>query len=137
LTGFAAHECLRNLKADDPEFYNELMANRVPEETVECPEDDETLTKNEEGDDSDLPIDMVIACEVNSEMASLGGVMETADGNLASNGLADSFDNDNIEFTDGVVEADREMDPTEFERAPGKRKIWKNPLYSSDAFWRH
>jgi hypothetical protein len=134
LTGFPARERLRNLKADDPEFYNELMANHVPEETTECPEDDETLTNDEDGDDSDLPIETVIAHAVELDVAT--SVEETADGNLASNTLADGFDNDHVELMDGTP-ADSEVDPTTFERAPGKRKTRKNLLYSSDAFWRH
>jgi hypothetical protein len=131
LTGFATCERLRNLKADDPEFYDELMANCIPKETTEYPEDDEMLTKDEEGDDSDLPIAMVVAHAVDLDVAA--AVVETADGNLASNTLADGFDNDNIEFM-GETE---EVDPIAFERASGKRKVRKNPLYSSDAFWRH
>jgi hypothetical protein len=83
LTGFTARERLRNLKAYDPEFYNELMANRVPEETTEYPEDDKTLTKDEEGDDSDLPIETVVAHTVDLDVAA--SIVETADGNLASN----------------------------------------------------
>jgi hypothetical protein len=134
LTGFPARERLRNLKADDPEFYNELMANHVPEETTEYPEDDETLTNDEDGDDSDLPIETVIAHAVELDVAT--SVEETADGNLASNTLADGFDNDHVELMDGTP-ADSEVDPTTFERAPGKRKTRKNLLYSSDAFWRH
>jgi hypothetical protein len=133
LTGFPARERLRNLKEDDPEFYDELMANHVPEETTEYPEDDETLITDEDGDDSDLPMETVIAHAVELDMAT--SVEETADGNLASKTLADDFDNDNVELMDGM--ADSEVDPTTFERAPGKRKTRKNLLYSSDAFWRH
>jgi hypothetical protein len=128
LTGFAARERLRNLKADDPEFYNELMANRIPEETTEYAEDDETLTNDEQGDDSDLPIETVVAHAVDQDVARC--VVKTADGNLASNALADGFDNDDVELVP-------EVDPTNFERAPGKRKTRKNQMYSSEAFWRH
>ncbi|KAN0105519.1 hypothetical protein V8E52_010958 [Russula decolorans] len=112
LTGFTARERLRNLKAYDPEFYNELMANRVPEETTEYPEDDKTLTKDEEGDDSDLPIETVVAHTVDLDVAA------------------------SIFMVDGTAEP-AEVDPTAFERGPGKRKVRKNPRYSSDAFWRH
>jgi hypothetical protein len=131
LTGFTARERLRNLKADDPEFYDELMANHVPEETTECPEDDETLATDEEGDDSDLSMETVMAHAV--DLDTTNGVEETADGNLASNTLADGFDNDNVELMEGTTE----VDPTAVDRAPGKRKTRQNLLYSSDAFWRH
>jgi hypothetical protein len=135
LTGFTARERLRNLKAHDPEFYDELMANQVPEEATEYPEDDETLTKDEEGDDSDLPMETVIAHAVDLDVAA--SVVETADGNLESSTLADGFDDDNVGFMLDETTEPAEVDPTAFERLPGKRKIRKNPLYSSDAFWRH
>lgn len=135
LTGFTARKRLRNLKAHDPEFYDELMANRVPEETTEYPEDDETLTKDEKGDNSDLPMETVIAHAVDLDVAA--SVVETADGNLESSTLADGFDDDNVGFMLDETAEPAEVDPTAFERLPGKRKIRKNPLYSSDAFWRH
>jgi hypothetical protein len=104
------------------------MANRIPEETAEYPEDDEMLAKDDEGDDSGLAIETVIAHAVDRDV--VGSVVETADGNLASNTLADGFDNDNVELM-------AEVDPTGFNREPGKRKTTKNKLYLSEAFWRH
>jgi hypothetical protein len=109
------------------------MANCIPEETMEYPEDDETLTKDEEGDGSDLPIEMVVAHAVNLDITA--SVVEISDGNLISNMLADGFDNNNVEL---IAEAEpEEVDPTAFEHAPGKRKTSKNVLYSLDAFWCH
>jgi hypothetical protein len=135
LTGFTAHERLRNLKAHDPEFYDELMANQVPEKAIEYPKDDEMLTKDEEGDDSDLPMETVIAHAVDLDVVA--SVVKTADGNLESSTLADGFDDDNVGFMLDETTEPAEVDPTAFERLPSKRKIWKNPLYSSDAFWHH
>lgn len=107
------------------------MGHCVPEETGEYPEDDKTLTKDEEGDDSDLAIETVVAHAVDQDMAE--GVAKTANGNLVSSALADGFDEDDIELEDGP----EEVDPTAFLRAPGKREPQKRIWYSSKHFLCH
>ncbi|KAF8240298.1 hypothetical protein L208DRAFT_1233942, partial [Tricholoma matsutake] len=73
LTSFEAWEALRGIKQKDPAFWKELTMNNsldLPSERASLPEDSLPTTKDEDEDldDSDVPIQTLIAMVVGDEI---------------------------------------------------------------------
>ncbi|KAG1749219.1 hypothetical protein EDB19DRAFT_1904732 [Suillus lakei] len=137
LTSYAVQEKLRNLKVNDPQFWEELTSH-APQEMK-----DSTTSKNENeseipgeaveiygadpSDDTNVPCASIIA-DMLGNAPSVEGV-EKLNGRLISNTEAES-----MEFAVDVEDTDCEPDQVALGR--GKRKKKANTLYSH-RFWRH
>lgn len=137
LTSYSAREKLRNLKQDNPEFWNELTCQN--QDQMKDGDDIETL--GDEGelgspdgvvlDDTDVSCSSVIA-DMLSGIIRAGN--EKPFGALTSNGEAETMEfmvDTAAEVKDNV---DDNTDTADLGR--GRRKKKANSLYSH-SFWRH
>ena len=136
LTSFNARETLRNLKTTNPEFWRELTGGRsedpVNDDQV-VDEDDIEAQAAHYDDDSDLPCDAVIAHVVHGQVP-VG--TEVRAGHLVSTAAAEAIDYEGkkLDWADDVTFAIGEASSS---RAPGKRKVKVNQMYSGTQFWHH
>ena len=161
LTSFAAREKLRNLKTEDPLFWNELQVNTdttLPGPTDIVPED-EPVEDDDFGDDSSVGLSDVIKTVVEETIPSTMRANEG--GGLVA---IRNADDENEEPVDGVYDGGvkQEDDPTHVveeaqattnitvtgaelekiaessrERGRGKRKRTANKLYNLHNFMQH
>lgn len=129
LSGFKARERLRNMSETDPDFWKELTTKKqdLPMQSEMVPED-VILLDDGGDDDSDLPVDLVIASIVDNSCPV--GVAYRPEGGLMSVADAETLDTELEE--DGRILQDLQ-EPKALGR--GKRVKTKNRQYK--AFWQH
>jgi len=148
LTSFDARETLRNMKTTDPKFWEDLtkaQRQNLPDTAETLPEDDapDTNLEDEVGDDSELPMPLLISAMTSGNLPE--GVAIDEDGGLVSVAEAESVDIE--QEPDGVVgessaEANYHDQPKDIpkEEGPerrGKRIRTTSKRYDTSLFWRH
>ncbi|KAG1793278.1 uncharacterized protein HD556DRAFT_1443709 [Suillus plorans] len=141
LTSYAVREKLRNLKVDDPQFWDELTSH-TPQETkdstpTENENDTEILGEAAETDSTDPSNDTDVPCvSVIADM--LGNVSSVQGVEKLNERLISRADAESMEFVvdiGAVKDTDYKPD-TQVVLGRGKRKKKENTLYSH-LFWCH
>jgi hypothetical protein len=109
LTSFDARKKLRDLKVEDPAFWNELVVETVasdlpapneivPEDTIDEGDDDEY------GDDSSIGLAIVVKAVVDEGTAALKAVGIREDGGLVREAFAEDDNEAPADLIDGMVD---------------------------------
>ena len=146
-------EKLRNLRTEDPIFWNELNSGNdnedLPPITVQLPEDLQVPTAemdcDEIGDDSSVPLSIVMKHALGNDYAGdVEFVEQNGDRGLILNGFAED-DNEELEellvddspIQDTSTPSTSTLPSPPAEMGRGKRVRKPNKLYTSTTFWRH
>lgn len=132
LTGVAMRCELRELRDNDPKFWEELTTKKtqVPPESVPQPEDEDMdLEDVEPLDDCNVTLQAVIEEIVKGKVRK--GYVKVGGQGFVADTVAEGFD-DEPTMVDKPV-----GDEGGTELGRGKRRKWANQLYDTKSFWRH
>ncbi|KAG6850928.1 hypothetical protein C0991_009934 [Blastosporella zonata] len=127
LTGYKIQSCLRELKETDPQFWSELTCGSsgvvVPNAQQKDPAslEDDFSDIEEGGDDSDIPLDVLINSMTSKPQ--IDGIAGRENGALEA-------DRDAEDLEEALEDSGKSM-------GRGKRVRRSNKLYTSAHFWRH